>query len=255
MNDVENCLELLSVTTLRNRLNSSGPLTLSEASVIIDRVAELLDGIHLNNQVYGAVKPENILLLPGGQVQLLASTGPAARPTGEQSGRTFVGDSLYLSPEEVRGEPATAATDIWCLGALLYEMLTGFPPFVALRLYMLREMVSHQEPDLLGKSAAPAQIVVDRALAKWPANRFVSAQEFANILWAVAPSPQAAAVTAVKSASPQTAQPAVSLLQAVNRPLILTPPASKNTGDQISAPRGWMRFFSGRRQVSSRAVA
>lgn len=232
---MENCPELLSVTTLRHRLDRRGPLTLAEASVLIDRISEIVDGLHVSGQIHGAINTGNILLLPGDQVRLLTprSARDTSRFVGRRSGRTFAGDTLYLSPEEVRGEPITAATDIWCLGAMLYEMLTGFPPFFALRLFALRQMVASDEPELLPIVSSAAQSVVDCALAKWPANRFLSAQALANNLWAVSPeSPH----TLVKATSAS-----VSLRQAVGRPLTRTP------GRAVAGNKPWSRFFANKR--------
>lgn len=247
---MENCLELLSVTTLRHRLDTGGPLSLGEASALLDQVAEMLDRFHLTGQVHGAVNPGNVLLLPGNQVRLLSPN--SARRTSLSSagsGRVFAGDTLYLSPEEVRGEPTTVATDIWCLGSLLHEMLTGFPPFVALRVCTLRELVTGSEPEMLPQSVSAAQIVVDCALAKWPANRFMSAQDMANHLWAAAPTqhkPMAA------FAAP--ARPVVSLQQAVNRPLLLS--AAAVPSDRVKATsKSWTRFLGGRRRSSPSAAA
>jgi serine/threonine protein kinase len=242
---VENGLELLSVTTLRHRLDTGGPLSLSEASAIIDRLAVILDSLHLKGQIHGAVNPGNILLLPQDQIQLLSpKTTQTKLPMAARSGRTFAGDTLYLSPEEARGDAPTAATDIWCLGALLYEMLTGFPPFIALRLAKLQEMVVHNEPDLLPQTSAVAQLVVDAALAKWPANRFVSAQDLANKLWAIAPSQHVP--VGIAASTSLLICPTLSLKQAVNRSLSTT-----STALDTNRTRGWMRFFGGRRQSSN----
>ena len=223
---MENCPELLTVTTLRYRLDRQGPLSLAEASVLIDRIAEIVDDLHLRGQIHGAINTGNTLLLPGEQVRLL--TPRHARDQSRsvhRSGGSFAGDTLYLSPEEVHGEPLTAATDIWCLGALLYEMLTGFPPFFALRLFTLRQMVVSDEPEMLPAASCAAQSVVDCALAKWPTNRFLSAQALANNLWAVSPDSPHIPVRAMlrNAALPETPKRA------------------------IAGSKPWSRFFGGKR--------
>jgi serine/threonine-protein kinase len=263
-NSVQNHLDTQSVVTLRYRLDTGVPLSLAEASAIIDRVAESLDAMHLRGVVHGAVTPRNVLLLPDNKVELLVPTETGTvRSPARRSGRSFVGDAVHLSPEEVRGESATAATDIWCLGTMLYEMLTGVAPFVALRLCTLRELVANSEPNLLPQSSATAQFVLDRALAKWPANRFVSAQELANTLWAAAPShpvtvsstnAASRTLTATHPAPVPSVQPGVSLQQAVNRPLTLTPSAPTSNRTKYNA-MSWLKIFSGRRQTSSSAAA
>ena len=254
--NVEKSLELLSLVTLRNRLDTGGPLSLKEASVIIDRVAELLDNLHLSGKIYGALNPGNILLLPEGQVQLLASPGAKSNATVMGVfGKTFAGDSIYLSSEEARGEPATAATDMWCLGALLHEMLTGYPPFVALRLCKLREIVLGSEPELLPHTASAAQIVLDRCLAKWPANRFISAQDMANALWASVPVSTTSVPVLVTTASLGAApRSSVSLQQAVNRPFSMGT-VTLHPDNRFSGAKRWMRFFGGRRPSAGGAAA
>ena len=125
-----------------------------------------------------------------------------------------------------------------------------------LRLFTLREMVTCNEPDLLPHRVAAAQSIVDYALAKWPANRFVSAQDMANSLWAVSPSQHIPVGTAASvgmvsdTQSVLPGQSVVSLQQAVNRSLTLAPAAALHS----RGTRGWRRFLGGRRQSSSSAA-
>lgn len=258
INDVEDCLELLSVRTLRQHLDQHGPLTLAEASVVLDQVAVALDTLHLQGRIHGFVVPTNVLVLPGGSAHLLCSHTTAASSVSCPP-RSFAAGASYLSPEEARGDTVTAATDIWCLGALLYEMLTARAPFVALRLTALREQVISDEPDLLPEAASEAQLVIDYALAKWPMNRFLTAQALANKLWATAPVATSSSVTTVKKGTdlPVVPASAVSLSQAVNRPLTFAgmPVPTAMTPGRI-APRGnrLVRFFGGRYRAAQQAT-
>lgn len=272
--------ELLSVTTLRCRLDESSPLSLEEASSLIDQLAEAVDAAHARGLMHGAITPDNILLLPNGKARLLGG-----KSSSERSGRLsrsrrarrlgLTAGPLSLSPEEVRGEEPTLSTDIWALGVLLYEALTGQPPFTSLRIGPLAEQIAEQDPEPLTGDAAAAQDVVDRALAKWPANRFISAQALANALWVVLPRsadtetaargaapviPAAAATGGARtvrlgarvslSVAPTPSEtPRLQLDQVVGRPLQLSrsvsPPPSRQARHASRSPKRFLRLFRG----------
>lgn len=247
--------ELLTVTTLRRRLEQHGPLSVCEASAIIDQIAEEVDSTHNRGMMHGAITPENILLLPDGRARLLTT-----KPGGERSVRVrrvrrhaLLTGPVYVSPEEARGETLTHTTDLWAMGALLYEMLTGHPPFTALRTAILMEMVAENEPEPLPAAAAAAQTVIDRALAKWPANRYISAQALANSLWYTLPHsevvrPRSAATRAATATPllPPTDRPYVRLNQAADRPFQFG--ASRPTRNEARGPRRFLHILGGLRQ-------
>jgi serine/threonine-protein kinase len=179
--------------TLRDRLERSGPLPVAEAVEIARQVASALDYAHGQGVIHRDIKPENILLQSGQAV--VADFGIAraidAAGLGGDGGRmtetgVALGTPFYMSPEQIGGEPATGASDIYSLGCVLYEMLVGRPPFegtstpaifgghATARVPPLRR----RRPEV---SRALEQAAL-RALAKAPEDRFPTGASFAAAL-------------------------------------------------------------------------
>ncbi len=177
--------EYLSGGTLRDRLaelrQAGRMLPLQEATRILDGVAAALDHAHAHGVVHGAVKPGNVLFTTAGE-PVLTDFGVA-----RTLARLGVGDAIpatYMSPEQAAGETPTAASDVYCLGVLLYEMVTGHVPFQGPTYEAVVEQHKGAPPPPprqfapdLPESAEP---VILRALGKDPAERFRSAGELAR---------------------------------------------------------------------------
>ncbi|MES2465150.1 MAG: serine/threonine-protein kinase, partial [Armatimonadota bacterium] len=176
-------MELLSGVTLRERIDQGGPIALGEATSIVEQIAGALDCTHAEGIVHRDIKPSNVLLLPDGRVKML-DFGIARR--GEDAtvthAGTLIGSPAYMSPEQGRGEHASPASDIWSLGALLYEMLTGNSPFGASNVAAVLYKAAYDKPEPLPDDAAPAQKVIDHALAKQPEERYATAGAMAIAL-------------------------------------------------------------------------
>ena len=171
--------------TLKQKLEG-GPLSIEEAVDIAAQVAEGLAKAHSEGVVHRDIKPGN-LMLTAEDVKILdfglAKFANSLQLTMEGS---TLGTVAYMSPEQARGEEADARSDIWAVGVVLYEMLTGALPFKG----AYPEAISHairndpvpplQAP---GREVPPELIrVIERALAKDPADRFQIARELARDL-------------------------------------------------------------------------
>jgi eukaryotic-like serine/threonine-protein kinase len=172
--------------SLRDRLRRDGFLRLPDALRIAREAGEALHYAHEHGVVHRDVKPENILMTKDGNT-LVADFGIARTLTAEAPQLTatgiVVGTPSYMSPEQARGEEAVdGRSDVYSLGCVLYEMLTGGPPFTGATApaVIAKHLAQHPPPLVVTSGAVPPNIsaAITRALAKNPADRFPSAAHF-----------------------------------------------------------------------------
>src|SRR5512141_3193025 len=176
--------------SLRSRLNREKQLPMADAIRIATEVASALDYAHRPGAVHRDIKPENILIHDGRA--LVADFGIALAASKAGGNRmTETGMSLgtphYMSPEQAMGErEITARSDVYALGAVLYEMLTGDPPFTGstAQAVVARVVTESPRPMLPQRHTIPPHVeaAVLTALEKLPADRFSTAAEFADAL-------------------------------------------------------------------------
>jgi serine/threonine-protein kinase len=173
-------MPLMEGHSLRDRLERECPLPVDLALRIGREVADALDYAHRHDVVHRDIKPENILLHEGhalvadfGIGKALAAAGASATLT--QFGLT-IGTPTYMSPEQAAGEEVDGRSDLFALGCVLYEMLTGQPPFTGGSIQaILAKRFVHTPPDITAvRPAVPAVVgrTVARLLAKTPQERF-----------------------------------------------------------------------------------
>jgi YVTN family beta-propeller protein len=181
-------MDLIDGTDLRGMLNREGKLDPRRAAQIIDEVASALDAAHARGLVHRDIKPGNILIEAETGHVYLTDFG-LARQIDATSGVTatgaFVGTLDYVAPEQIRGERVDARADVYALGCVLFELLTGNTPFAA-RDDKVAKMYAHLEEEppslrvLHPELPAGLDAVLKRALAKDPADRFPSAGDLAR---------------------------------------------------------------------------
>jgi eukaryotic-like serine/threonine-protein kinase len=175
--------ELVDGENLASRLHR-GALPPWQACGIAAQLCRGLAHAHAQRIVHRDVKPANILLSSRGRVKV-GDFGVArlAEGTTDGAAATVVGTPKYMAPEQGRGRPTTPATDVYSVGVVLYEMLSGKPPFnedsvVAMAVRHLQD----PPPPLPGGVPAPLAAIVGRALAKDPARRYADGAEMADAL-------------------------------------------------------------------------
>jgi Protein kinase domain len=169
-------------TDLKTLIRDEGRLPLGRAFGIVGQIASALDAAHARGLVHRDVKPANILVGPEdraflsdfGAVKELASVGMTR--TG-----TFVGTIEYCAPEQIQGGEVDARTDVYALGCVLYEALTGKPPFHRPSEVAVLNAHLHAPPPQLSKEAPDLPTALDaviaKALAKSPLDRYATCGE------------------------------------------------------------------------------
>lgn len=182
--------ELLEGETLRARLERS-PLGWRKAVDIGVALADGLAAAHAKDITHRDLKPENIFLTSDGRVKILdfglARAGPATADDQTEPG-TVLGTVGYMSPEQVRGEPADARSDIFAFGCVLYEMVAGQRAFRRPTAPETMTAILNDDPAPAGREA-PAELEreIAHCLEKSPPQRFQSAHDVAFALRAIGP--------------------------------------------------------------------
>lgn len=185
-------MEHVAGQSLRARLRD-GALALDEAVAHQVGVLSALEISHRAGVIHRDIKPANVMVTPEGRIKVvdfgIARFGGDPGSTADRTG-TLLGTAAYLSPEQVRGGTADARSDLYSAGCLLYELLTGRPPFVGDDAVAVAYQHVHENPVPVSahrREVAPAlDAVLRRALAKDPGTRFPSARSFREALLSAA---------------------------------------------------------------------
>ncbi|MER5280340.1 protein kinase [Streptomyces sp. NPDC002809] len=182
-------MDLIDGPDLHRYLRDNGPLTPVAASLLTAQIADALAASHADGVVHRDLKPANVLLdeRDGQMHPMLTDFGIARLADSPGLTRTheFVGTPAYVAPESAEGRPQTSAVDIYGAGILLYELITGRPPFAGgTALEVLHRHLS-EEPRRPSTVPAPLWTVIERCLSKDP-DRRPSAENLARALRTVA---------------------------------------------------------------------
>ncbi|MGB3698115.1 MAG: serine/threonine-protein kinase [Gordonia sp. (in: high G+C Gram-positive bacteria)] len=175
-------MELVDGEPLNSVISRMGQLSLAHTLDMLEQTGRALQAAHTAGLVHRDVKPGNILITPAGQVKItdfgIAKAVDAAPVT--QTGMVM-GTAQYISPEQATGGEATAASDVYSLGVVGYEALTGRRPFLgdgAITVAM--KHIQEPPPPLPQSVPAPVRELIDITLSKDPAHRYATGGEFAD---------------------------------------------------------------------------
>jgi eukaryotic-like serine/threonine-protein kinase len=181
-------MEFVDGQTLREIVKTDGPMTQRQVIEVMADVCAALDFSHRHSIIHRDVKPANIMINNAGAVKVMDFGIARALGEGQNVTQTaaVIGTAQYLSPEQARGEAVDARSDVYAAGCVLFELLTGEPPFtgdtpVAVAYQHVRE--EPRRPSELNPSIPSSlDAVVLKALSKNPANRYQSAAEMRSDL-------------------------------------------------------------------------
>jgi tRNA A-37 threonylcarbamoyl transferase component Bud32/tetratricopeptide (TPR) repeat protein len=189
-------MELLDGEALSARI-SRGPISVDEALGLVDQILDALEHAHANGVVHRDLKPDNIMLVPrDGRTVLKILDFGLAKMTGPedergatltQAGMVF-GTPRYMAPEQAAAEPVDVRTDLYSVGVILFELLTGRPPFTSTNaVELLTAHLTQQPPTLEVPAADPVTLdklrkIVTRSMAKHKLERFQTATELRDAL-------------------------------------------------------------------------
>jgi len=183
-------MEYVPGGTLKERISREGPIEAADAAALGAQVAEALGAAHERGMVHRDIKPQNVILTAGGTAKV-ADFGIARASSSVTISRTgsVMGTAGYMSPEQALGKPATPKSDLYSLGVVLYEALTGKLPYTADNPIAV-SMKHVNEPlrppvELNPRIPEGMNALVTKLLAKDPEDRYVDADELADDLWRV----------------------------------------------------------------------
>ncbi len=218
IDDYENrsfiAMECIEGESLKAKIKS-GPLPLAEAVEIAVAIAEGLQEAHSKGIIHRDIKSANIMLTPTGRVKVM-DFGLAKLSDKTQLTRagTTLGTVAYMSPEQGRGDPVDLRTDIWSLGVVLYEMITGELPFKADYEQATIYLIINEEPPSMKshRSDVPKGLerIIEKALAKRASERFQSAKDLKKDLESII-TPGRPGITGRKATTPES-KPSIAVL-------------------------------------------
>ena len=188
-------MEYVGGVTLREHMRSTR-MKIDEALDIASQIASALIAAHAASIVHRDIKPENIMIRPDGYIKVLdfglcklvetTSSDPTAETISETNPNVLMGTPMFMSPEQAQGIKVDARSDIWSLGCVLYEMLTGWPPFEGASTGEVMASIFNDEPQPLARynRDAPEELewIIEKALRKDREERYQSAKElFADL--------------------------------------------------------------------------
>lgn len=186
--------------SLREHLTSEGKLGVEETTAILSDVATALTGLGKNKVVHRDIKPENILLLKGRWCLTDFGISRYAEATTSPDTHKYSLSPPYAAPERWNNERATEMTDIYSVGIVAYEMLSGVRPFIGPETEDYREQHLHDNPTSLANVPSLLSALVDECLYKAPGAR-PSTENFQNRLSRIEETPKSEALAKLQQAN------------------------------------------------------
>lgn len=243
-------MEYVNGRTLADILKQSGTLTPMQVCDVMSEVASALISAHQNGVIHRDIKPGNILVSTTGQVKVADFGIARALGAGVEQGLTqtgaVMGTATYFSPEQAQGASTDQRSDIYSLGVVMYEMLSGVPPFTGENAVAIAYKQVHERAMPLDQrlTSAPPEVaaIVAKCMEKSPDDRYLSAEEVRDELRRFVEGMPVLAVSAKKEAEratqvlPQTDVNATTVISAQDAATELLPKISPTATKQTNYP-------------------
>ena len=243
-------MEYVNGRTLADILKQSGTLTPMQVCDVMSEVASALISAHQNGVIHRDIKPGNILVSTTGQVKVADFGIARALGAGVEQGLTqtgaVMGTATYFSPEQAQGVSTDQRSDIYSLGVVMYEMLSGVPPFTGENAVAIAYKQVHERAMPLDQrlTSAPPEVaaIVAKCMEKSPDDRYSSAEEVRDELRRFVEGMPVLAVSAKKEAEratqvlPQTDVNATTVISAQDAATELLPKISPTATEQTNYP-------------------
>ena len=182
-------MEYIQAKSLASMLKEGEKIPVDRAIDITFKCCKALEYAHSKDVVHRDIKPGNILLTNEGNVKIVDFGVAKVRNKIDTLSSGLFGSPSYMAPEQIEEQEVGPSTDIYALGVVLYELLTGRKPFEADNVHTLMYKILHEQPqslhDLGVEHAAKLQPLFDETLARNPEQRYPSATDFASALQSV----------------------------------------------------------------------
>ncbi len=179
-------MEFVEGRSLQSLIDAHQPFPVSRVMKLMEQVCSALDFAHQHNVVHRDIKPANLMLTADDVVKITDFGTAKILQFGTAQTAHVMGTPSYMSPEQVKGKPVDGRSDIFSLGVILYELMTGEKPFPGQNITTVIYKIINEEPippRSLDSSIHPGlSAVISRALAKDPAARYQSCHELLNAL-------------------------------------------------------------------------
>jgi serine/threonine-protein kinase len=243
-------MEYVNGRTLADILKQSGTLTPMQVCDVMSEVASALISAHQNGVIHRDIKPGNILVSTTGQVKVADFGIARALGAGVEQGLTqtgaVMGTATYFSPEQAQGASTDQRSDIYSLGVVMYEMLSGVPPFTGENAVAIAYKQVHERAMPLDQrlTSTPPEVaaIVAKCMEKSPDDRYLSAEEVRDELRRFVEGMPVLAVSAKKEAEratqvlPQTDVNATTVISAQDAATELLPKISPTATKQTNYP-------------------
>ena len=179
-------MEFVEGRSLQSLIDSKQPFPVSRVLKVMEQICSALDFAHQHNVVHRDIKPANLMLAPDDTVKITDFGTAKILQFGTAQTAHVMGTPSYMSPEQVKGKPVDGRSDIFSLGVVLYELMTGEKPFPGQNITTVIYKIINEEPippRSLDSSIHPGlSAVISKALAKNPAERYQSCHELLSAL-------------------------------------------------------------------------